>query len=235
MFNSYAFGGYLIWRAPDRPVFIDGRYRRVYTPAFAGEYLNALESTQAWREAERKYGFDYAVVSFNLQENVFPAHLADNPDWAIVYWDSTAVVALRRTPERADLIRKYEYRVAKPGSLDFGYLDHHVSEGTVPRALAQLDREIAQNPDNQVPVLAKMYLLYQLGRGRYPEILRLLEQLMPQQPDFAMKHSAYAHILFELGQDAQARAEVEKAMALNPLDPGALALAPKIRAGNVAR
>lgn len=228
MFNSYAFGGYLIWQAPERPVFIDGRYRRVYPAVFAGEYLAALTSAEGWQTAERKYGFDYAVISYDLLQPKFPEHLAANSDWVTVYWDNNAVVAVRRTPQREELISRFAYRVSRPATTDFSYLDRYVSEGRIDEACDQLEREIALNRDNQVPFLAALYLLHQAGSPDYPRMLRLFEQLLPLQPDFAMKHTGYAQLLLETGQITKAKQELAKALALDPYDQVALSLQAQI-------
>jgi hypothetical protein len=228
LFNSYGFGGYLIWRAEKMPVFIDGRYRRLYSPAFYGEYKQAMDSAAGWRSAEQKYGFDCAVLEYDMMSRRFPVHLADNPGWAVVYWDNTALVAVRRTPERAAFIAQHEYLVAQPRFLDLSYLDRYRQQGDLGPVLAQLEREIAMNPENQFPILARVYLLYMQGKARFPDILRDLERILPQKPDFAMKHSACAMMLNELGQQERARVELKKALALNPTDSAALSLAPKL-------
>jgi len=229
MFNSYAFGGYFIWHAPDRPVFIDGRYRRVYPPSFAGEFLEALLSPEAWARAEQKYGFDYAVLSHDFLQQKFPGHLMVNPDWVIVYWDKTAVVMVKRNKAREELISKYAYQISRPTSLDFSYLDKYVQTGAAKQALAQLEIEMARNSENQIPVLASLYLLHQDNKPDYQRMLRLMQQIMPLYPDFAMKHSAYAQLLLETGQKAKYEQELAKALALDPTDPGAVGLSTRFK------
>lgn len=225
MFNSYSFGGYVIWRSKERPVFIDGRYRRVYTPAEYGEYKGIIDSADSWGAAEKKYGYDYALLEYDLLSQRFPAHLRDNPAWALVYWDNHSLVYLKRTPARSELIKQFEYRVARPTFLDLSYLDQYVAAGKLAEALTALDREVALNPENQFVLLARVYLRYQLGRLYLPQIRADLEKTLSMKPDFAMKHSALAMILNGAGEKERARSEVEKALRLNPLDDGALALA----------
>lgn len=52
MFNSYDFGGYLVWALyPVMPVYVDGR-TGLYGDAFLNEYLNtALAGPRDWRLA----------------------------------------------------------------------------------------------------------------------------------------------------------------------------------------
>jgi tetratricopeptide (TPR) repeat protein len=224
MFNSYGYGGYLIWRDKERKVFIDGRYRRVYTPAEYGEYKAAIDSADGWRAAEQKHRFDYAVLEYDLLSQRFPTHLVNNPDWALVYWDNHSLVYLKRSPERADLIGRYEYRTARPTFLDLSYLDAYQGE-KLNAALSALEREVALNPENQFVLLARVYLRYQLGKLYLPQIKADLEKVLPMKPDFAMKHSALAMVLVAGGENERAKSEVERALRLNPLDDAALAQA----------
>ena len=228
MFNSYGFGGYIIWAGGGRQVFIDGRYRRVYTPAQYGEYKGIMESAAAWGEAEKKYGFDYALIEYDLLSRRFPEHLLTNPDWVLVYWDNQALVFVKRTPERAGLIASREYRVARPRFLDMGYLDQYQQGGKVQEVLPLLDREVALNPDNQFVVLARIYLRYQLGKLYLGQIRDDLERILPMKPDFAMKHSALAMVLAENGETERARRELFRALRLDPVDAAAIALAKRL-------
>jgi len=224
MFNSYGFGGYLIWRDKERKVFIDGRYRRVYTPAEYGGYKAAMDSAEGWRSAEQKHRFDYAVLEYDLLSRRFPAHLLKNPDWALVYWDNHSLVYLKRSPDRAALIDRFEYRTSRPTFLDLSYLDAYQGS-KLNDALSSLEREVALNPDNQFVLLARVYLRYQLGKLYLPQIKADLEKVLMMKPDFAMKHSALAMVLAATGETERAKREVEKALRLNPLDDAALAQA----------
>lgn len=224
MFNSYGYGGYALWRDKERKVFIDGRYRRVYTPAEYGGYKAAIDSADGWRAAEQKHCFDYALLEYDMLSQRFPSHLLTNPDWALVYWDNHSLVYLKRTPERAALINRFEYRTARPTFLDLSYLDQYRGE-RLNGALSSLEREVALNPDNQYVLLARIYLRYQLGKLYLPQIKADLEKVLTIKPDFAMKHSALAMVLAASGEPERAKREVEQALRLNPLDDAALAQA----------
>jgi tetratricopeptide (TPR) repeat protein len=228
MFNSYGFGGYIIWAGNGRKVFIDGRYRRVYTPAEYGEYKGIMESAAAWSAAEKKHGFDYAVIEYDLLSRRFPEHLLANPEWALVYWDNQALVFVKRTPGRAGLIAAREYRIARPRFLDMAYLDQYQQGGGVQEVLPLLDREVALNPDNQFVLLARIYLRYQLGKLYLGQIREDLERILPMKPDFAMKHSALAMVLAESGDTAGATRELRRALRLDPVDAAAIAVAKRL-------
>ncbi len=237
MLNSYGFGGYLIWRAPGRPVFIDSRYRRLYSAEFLSEYLAMATSTASWDRVHARYGVDYALFPYRPERPDFPLPIATDPAWAIVYWDDVAVVAVKRSPEREEMIRRTEYLVAKPTGSDTSHLARllqaHAQDGTIDRLLARADEEIARNPRNQSAVLAKVYLLFQLGRGTYPEIRRLLEGIVEVEPDFAVKRAVYAQILLELGDVEGARVAFRKAAALDPQNPDVLGVKEALRARGI--
>ena len=228
MFNSYSFGGYLIWTAPERKVFFDGRYARLYNPDFYRLYNDALSGADAWRTAAQRYGFDYALFEYDLKSRNFPRHLADNPDWALVYWDNHAVVYLKRTPANQPVIDHYEYRVTRPNFYNFSYLGRYREPAAVRAALSSVNREIALNPANQEPYLAKAFLLYQQGPAAYPTALEAVRAAMPLRPDLAMKHSALAFLLAEQGFAEQARAEISRALELDPFDAMAWDLGPRL-------
>jgi hypothetical protein len=225
MFNSYGFGGYIIWRGGGRQVFIDGRYPRFYTPDQFGEYYQMMESAEAWRTGELKYGFDYAIIEYDVQSQRFPRHLLENPDWAIVYWDNQSIIFVRRLPKWAALIDAREYRVVQPKFFDFSYLDQFLENGRDKEILPLLDRDVALNPNNQFVALARIYFLYGLGREYFGVIRAELERIIRIPPDFAMKHSALAIILAATGAPEKARQELLIALDIDPTDPAALSLA----------
>ncbi len=222
MFNSYGFGGYLIWRGSGRQVFIDGRYRRLYTPSEYGAYKGIMDSAKEWNAAEQKYGFDYAVLEYDLQSRRFPAHLQNNPDWALVYWDNHSLIYVKRTPARAALIATHEYRVAKPAFLDFSYLEQYKKQGKMYEALDQLNREVQLNPENQFVVLARAYLRYEMGAEYNTWSKNDLERIVSLKPDFAIKHSALATLLSAAGDNERARMELLLALKMDPFDAAAL-------------
>jgi len=227
MFNGYSIGGYIIWRAPERKVFFDGRYRRLYSPQFYKEYSEMMENADAWKAGEERYGFDHAVIEYEQLSKRFPLHLNDNPGWALVYWDNHSVVYLKRIPKFEKIISSSEYRFVKPNFYDFSYLTKYgVKDQSA--FLAGIQRDIDLNPANQEPVLAKALVLYDLGRQYRGEVESLLNTAMNLKPDLGMKHSAKAYLMMEQGKTDIAREEVLKAVELDPTDQGAWELGKKL-------
>lgn len=227
MFNGYSIGGYIIWRAPDRKVFFDGRYRRLYSARFYQEYTGMMEDESAWKKGEQQYGFDHAIIEYEMLSRRFPLHLNSNPSWALVYWDNHSAVYLKRLPKYEKVIAAREYRIIKPNFYDFSYLKK-ISTADSQGIIREIDREIALNPSNQEPLLAKALLLYDLGPGYRGDIVELLRKSIGMKPDLGMEHSAMAYLLMEQGKREEARQEVLKAINLDPKDLGAWELGKRL-------
>ena len=108
MFNSYEFGGYLIWAlGPERQVFIDGR---ALNESVDRDYRKILYQ-QDPRLLDR-YGIDVVLMnSYEFVSGVMyplaPALASPaNRDWALVYQDAQALVFVRDAPNNADLIAR---------------------------------------------------------------------------------------------------------------------------------
>jgi len=91
MFNSYNWGGYLMFALPDYPVFVDGR-TDLYGDSFLLQYLQAATGGDGWRETLDEYGIRTAVIETN---SGLARRLRDEPGWDEVYTDAMASVFVR--------------------------------------------------------------------------------------------------------------------------------------------
>jgi hypothetical protein len=94
LFNSYNWGGYLIWRLyPSYPVFIDGR-TDLYDDPFMRRYLRVSLARGDWQETLDEYGVNTILTERG-------GHLANVlthvDEWAPLYADEMAVVFVRDT------------------------------------------------------------------------------------------------------------------------------------------
>jgi hypothetical protein len=90
MFNSYNWGGYLLWRG--YPVFIDGR-ADVYGDAFMDEYVLAYQLRGDWRRPLERYGVELVLIESGAS---LEALLNESAQWTRVYRDELAVVFVRK-------------------------------------------------------------------------------------------------------------------------------------------
>jgi hypothetical protein len=89
MLNEYGYGGYLIWAAPQHPVFIDGRADIYEWSGVLGEFNNwkALQSDP--NALLQKYGISFCLLS---RQSPMVRVLQLLHEWKIVYSDDNAVV-----------------------------------------------------------------------------------------------------------------------------------------------
>lgn len=91
MFNSYNWGGYLMWALPDQPVFVDGR-TDLYGDAFLQRWLRTATGGEGWRDMLTEYDIGYAVIETG---SGLAARLADEPGWRLAYGDDLASIYVR--------------------------------------------------------------------------------------------------------------------------------------------
>lgn len=94
MLNAYRYGGYLIWSAPEYPVFIDGR-------ADVYEWAGVLQQFARWAMLQENPRFllNRYRVNVCLVQRASPMTqvLALLPEWQLVYSDEQAAVFTRRS------------------------------------------------------------------------------------------------------------------------------------------
>lgn len=91
IYNSYNWGGYLIWR--ELPVFVDGR-ADVYGDDFLLFYRRTYDMKQNWQEPLDEYDVDYVLIeAFHPLATLLEA----SPGWRETYRDRLAVVFVRNT------------------------------------------------------------------------------------------------------------------------------------------
>ena len=95
MLNDYTYGGYLIWAAPEYPVFIDGRADIFEWTGVFGEYMNWSTLQSDPNLLLKKYKINYCLLTPQSEmAHVLPLL----PDWKNVYSDSNSVIFARITP-----------------------------------------------------------------------------------------------------------------------------------------
>lgn len=88
-YNTYNWGGYLIWRGV--PVFVDGR-ADVYGDDFLFYYLQAYRAEAGWTQPLDDYDVDYVLME---QSSALSTLLATSPRWQEIYRDEIAQIFVR--------------------------------------------------------------------------------------------------------------------------------------------
>ncbi|MGA2277228.1 MAG: hypothetical protein ABSG00_06465, partial [Terracidiphilus sp.] len=92
MLNDYSFGGYLIWAAPEHPVFIDGRTDLYEWSGILGEYGSWAMMQGDPRLLLEKYRIHFCLLD---RRSTMAQVLPLLPGWKQVYADSQAVIFAR--------------------------------------------------------------------------------------------------------------------------------------------
>jgi hypothetical protein len=106
LYNDLTAGGYLTWHAGvPGGVFIDGRLE-VYDTEFFSQYSAGLNDLAAWQRQADQYGVSTVVV-FHRWANRHPliSFLAREPRWALVYYDESVVMFVRRAGNTDAIVR----------------------------------------------------------------------------------------------------------------------------------
>jgi hypothetical protein len=104
MFNSYHFGGYLIYRLyPAQKVFIDGR-ADMYGDAFFNDYKKIISVKSGWEKTFDQYRIDYVITG---REEPLRQLLQARGDFRLVYDDKYNSVLVRNAPRYASIIARY--------------------------------------------------------------------------------------------------------------------------------
>lgn len=84
-------GGYLIWAAPNNPVYIDGR--DAYPDTFVKEFADIISGRVDWREPLSQRGVELVLI----QPNTYLARqLEESSEWEEIYEDKMSLVFKRR-------------------------------------------------------------------------------------------------------------------------------------------
>ena len=109
MFNTYHFGGYLIYRLyPQQLVFIDGR-ADMYGDPFINDALAIYQGSSQWNKRFDRYGIDYVICE---SESPLRQLLLEEGKFHLVFDDGMHSVLLRDIEKYRSIIKRYEGKPA---------------------------------------------------------------------------------------------------------------------------
>lgn len=94
IFNSYNWGGYLIWTARDYPVYVDGR-TDLYDDEILRGFLNTYLGQEGWEQNLETAGINLVLVE---SSSPLARLLALDDAWRAAYTDGVASLYARRQP-----------------------------------------------------------------------------------------------------------------------------------------
>jgi hypothetical protein len=93
MYNTYGYGGYLIWALPEKKVFIDGRGDLYEDGGVFSEYLEVADLKPAAFTVLRAHGIRACLLE---RKEALATVLSAHPDWEQRYSDDVSVLLVRR-------------------------------------------------------------------------------------------------------------------------------------------
>ncbi len=160
LFNDMNTGGYAAWRlGPETRTFIDGR-NEVFVE-LQRRIRRAEQDPELWRQMLDDYEIGHALISYSNPPVTLAAPSGDTQraavqpfaasrfprhDWALVYWDDTAMVYVRRSTAPAAIFAAHESRYVYPEAA--GYQLAAIRSGRVPLAacLRELEEKLRDDP-----------------------------------------------------------------------------------------
>lgn len=114
LFNPLEDGGYLIWHAPERPVFIDQRLD-VYT--LSGVYqeykqVYAFPPPPSWSQVLNKYQTELILLP-GWQDEPVTTILASGK-YSLVYWSDYFFLLIKNTGANQDFVKSHKISLVKP-------------------------------------------------------------------------------------------------------------------------
>jgi tetratricopeptide (TPR) repeat protein len=218
VFNSYQFGGYLMWRRwPANQLFIDGRYDAIlFDEELLESYAEAHHVPAALDRLSETYAFEILILDADPASRM--VHIQENPTWARVYWDPVAEVYVRRGGRFADLVATREYRLTR-STTDLAYLEaYRGSSALWAQAMAELRRAVEDDPEN---VLAWQGLAQEYGAagptalGQRLEALTRALAVLRDNPAAGRLHAERAEALLQLGRLDEAEAAAREALRVD--------------------
>jgi len=199
IFNNYDEGGYLTWRlGPKYPDYIDGRALPFGPQLFERnqELISTLPDSPEWQHETEQYDINAIIVPLSRYNGVelFPVlrQFCASATWRPVYLDEVSAVFVRRSPQNASLIEKFETDCAKT---------------SLPRAAPQgHDSQAFNQWANAAAVLHAL--------GRNSEAFAATAQALGIFEDSAFVHFLRGKLLEEAGDLTSAEQEYLQSAAL---------------------
>ncbi len=91
LFNSYNWGGYLIWNLPEYPVFIDGR-TDLFGDGLLEDYLSLMRGDDGWEQLLDSYEINLILIE---KGSALGKALRGSVSWQLDYKDDMAEIYIR--------------------------------------------------------------------------------------------------------------------------------------------
>lgn len=208
LFNSYHFGGYLVYREVPS-IFIHGMWPW-YRDARMEDYLAMLQDPSRRPQLIDRYGLQGFLLHHSGDAHSSLAEwLWRSPDWHLTWWDDVSVLFVR-----SPALGQEPYRAVAPTMLD------PFPTGDLAAARVELARRLEQPPESALAwgLLSEL----ELREGRHDEALEASERALAVNPEDAPALVRRGMALEALQRRAEAMDSLERAVRANPRSATAL-------------
>jgi len=137
-YNTYEWGGYLIWRLGDRmKVFVDGR-SLLYGDEIMGQASVVAKGEPTWQSVLDRWQVQMLIVRYRKRDS---GHFFRTARWRCVYWDDVCLIALSREALEQRETPLETFPLSNPA-----VFEDSLAAGRVEGILAELERIIRRQP-----------------------------------------------------------------------------------------
>ena len=230
-------GGYLLWHAPQRPVFIDARLTVYGLPLLQLVSRGLAGDMQSWQMLERQLAPGAVLLNCcHPQAMLGLRNLLATGRWAINYFDGVTVILLRTTPENSTLLQDPQIQALGLRTLDLAQrtYERHIAAHWFPaHSPALIGAGIVLMALGQYSEAEKVYSLLTRGTPNMPdawlelgicrwhqqhprEALTALQRAIADAPRNAQAWLWCGQVCEQLGLTQEAQAAWRRAEKLNP-------------------
>jgi tetratricopeptide (TPR) repeat protein len=161
IYNSWPIGGYLLWRWPDRKIFLDGRSLAAQLELL--ERLNKMTSVELDAFFQR---LDIGAAILSYRDRRFTAYFGRSTHFRLIYFDDRALVFLRNDALPAEQMQRFSFLdLIHPESDDLGYLVAYAQSPMATKVEKELQNAVALAPNSFKPRFLLAFFLEARGRG----------------------------------------------------------------------
>ena len=114
----------------------------MFNEAFFKEiYIPIRDGQEGWEALLDRYGVNTLLMEMAEKPIGIQGLAFQSPRWALLYWDDTSMVYVRRSAARKELLQRFEYQVVDPTDLLAGI----AVPATRPQAIAELERAVDES------------------------------------------------------------------------------------------
>ncbi len=181
MWNTFEYGGYLLFAVPSERVFIDGRNDTVYSDAFFRETAAPWSPATAVPKQFEQYDIGFAFIKCTGLADPKLRWLERDSSWQLVYLDDLAAIVVKRSPNSEEYLSRWAYPELRPsdGVARAQALSTDASSAALER---DIWRNLAQAPDSiRARVLAAFVARRHGNRDVYEEARAEIAALSAQR------------------------------------------------------